>query len=403
MSTRLALYWRKITYDNSPFRQLSTLRTVIISGNETTIYAQEFRNCTNLKTVTIGNSVKEIGEYAFGGCKNLQSVFIGKGLENIRQDVFFECSSITSLYCKATTPPTCVYQTFKDINKQKCTLYVPAASIAQYQETKEWRDFILMKPSQFVEQQEPSPTIIADDGSVLINIKEDTFRSLNYSRTFANTNWQALYVPFAIPVDSLTEHGLQVAELNDTHQWDLDGDGAADSTRMEFFTLTTGSTEPNYPYLIKTNETMDLTLKLEDVEVKATEEKSYECSSLKQRFTFVGTYTGVSGADMYSNNYYGMAGGGLKRVADATVPLKPQRWYMKIENKNGSPVSYYAPSIRFCIDGIEDESEMTGIASMMSGNREEGENIFSLDGIRHTTGSLKPGLYVHQGKKLVIR
>jgi hypothetical protein len=76
---------------------------------------------------------------------------------------------------------------------------------------------------------------------------------------------------------------------------------------------------------------------------------------------------------------------------------------MNIENKNGSPVSYYAPSIRFCVDGIEDESETTSIASMISGNREEDGGIFGLDGIRHTNVPLKPGLYVHQGKKLVIR
>jgi hypothetical protein len=386
----------------SPFYRNTTLRTVVIADNETEIHDNEFYGCTNLKNVTIGDGVKKIGDYAFSGCSKLKSFIFGASMESIGKEAFSDCTVLTSLYSEATTPPTCGNQALEDINKWECTLYVPIDNIAQYQEAEQWRDFFFIEANPLVEPQEPSPYTIAD-GSALTNTQDETFRYLNYSRTFANTNWQALYVPFAIPVDSLTEHGLQVAELNDTHQWDLDGDGAADSTRMEFFTLTTGSTEPNYPYLIKANETMELTLNLEDVEVKATEEKSYECSSLKQRFTFVGTYTGVSGADMYSNNYYGMAGGGLKRVADATVPLKPQRWYMKIENKNGSPVSYYAPSIRFSIDGFEDESETTGIASMISGNREEGEDIFSLDGIRQTTGSLKPGLYVHQGKKLVIR
>lgn len=331
------------------------------------IYSNAFLHCEGLIRITLPQSVSYIGSLAF------------------------QCNNLATFIVKSQTP--FVIEKLSFVNRTNSTLFVPESSKSAYEAAEYWNEFkniLEVCDLDLIDGEPYSQTY-------------DMETRVRYSRTFSNTNWQALYVPFSIPVDSLTKYGLKVAELNDTHQWDLDGDGTADSTRLEFFTLTTGSTEPNYPYLIKANETMELTLNLEDVEVKATEEKSYECSSLKQRFTFVGTYTGVSGADMYSNNYYGMAGGGLKRVADATVPLKPQRWYMKIENKNGSPVSYYAPSIRFCIDGIEDKSETTGITSIMSGNREEGENIFSLDGIRQTTGSLKPGLYVHQGKKLVIR
>ena len=388
-------------FPHTSFNSCSNLSKIIVEeGNE--IYDSR-DNCnaiieTASNNIVLGcemtkipKSVLGIYSNAFLHCEELNRITFPQSVSYIGNLAFRECNNLSTFIVKSQTP--FLIEKYSFTNLTNATLFVPENSKSAYEAAEYWNEFkniLEVCDLDLIDGETYSQTY-------------DMETSVRYTRTFANTNWQALYVPFAIPVDSLTEHGLQVAELNDTHQWDLDGDGAADSTRMEFFTLTTGSTEPNYPYLIKANETMELTLNLEDVEVKAAEEKSYECSSLKQRFTFVGTYTGVSGADMYSNNYYGMAGGGLKRVADATVPLKPQRWYMKIENKNGSPVSYYAPSIRFCIDGIEDESETTGIASMMSGNREEGENIFSLDGIRHTNASLKPGLYVHQGKKLVIR
>ena len=397
---------------NHAFSGCSGLTIIEIPSSITCIESSTFNGCSSLLSILLPNSVNRIGGMAFKDCSSLINIKIPTGITSIEENTFYNCSSLRSIEipssvasigrkafsgCTAMTSVTNLSKIPQSIGLHTFstydTLHVLPKCKNTYENAEEWNKFTII---------EDAVNFIIQDGEAYTR-NENICASISYTRTFSNTHWQALYVPFAIPVDSLTEHGLQVAELNDTHQWDLDGDGAADSTRMEFFTLTTGSTEPNYPYLIKANETMDLTLKLEDVEVKATEEKSYECSSLKQRFTFVGTYTGVSGADMYSNNYYGMAGGGLKRVADATVSLKPQRWYMKIENKNGSPVSYYAPSIRFCVDGIEDESETTSIASMISGNREEGENIFSLDGIRQKTGFLKPGLYVHQGKKLVIR
>jgi len=240
-----------------------------------------------------------------------------------------------------------------------------------------------------------------EDGEVYA-LTYDTDVALHYTRTFSSINWQALYVPFAIPIDSLTAHGLTVAELNDTHQWDLDGDGVADSTRVEFFTLTSGSTVPNYPYLIRAAEATDFVFDMKDVAVKAAADTTIECSSIKQKFSFVGTYQGVSGSVMYANNYYGMAGGGLKRVSSASVALKPQRWYMKIENKNGSAVSYYAPSIRFTVDGIEDEVDTSGLNELIIGS-DDAAPMYSVEGIRQTSAQPQPGLYIRQGKKLVIR
>ena len=53
---------------------------------------------------------------------------------------------------------------------------------------------------------------------------------MNYSRTFSSADkWQALYVPFSIPIDTLDKYGLQVAELNDTHMYDTDDDGNKDA------------------------------------------------------------------------------------------------------------------------------------------------------------------------------
>ena len=209
-------------------------------------------------------------------------------------------------------------------------------------------------------------------------------------------------MPFSIPVDTLTAHGLTVAALNDTHQYDNNHDGVADSTKMEFFTLVSGETQPNYPYLIKANETGEVVFTWGKTLICAAAEISIECSSVTQRFTFVGTYNGVSGEEMFGNTYYAMAGGGLKRPDNSSVSLKPQRWYMKIENKDGSPVeTYLAPSIRFSVDGMDEEETTSGIETRLSAEAEE-DAYYSLEGSR-LAGRPASGLSVRQGKIVLIR
>lgn len=414
--------------------------------------------------IVIGDNVTKIGKFAFADLVKLKKITLGKSVNRVLSNAFTGCVNLSELYCQPTTPPACVTTVFDEDTYLDCTLYVPEESLGQYKAANVWKNFYDFGVNPDVtpvhkliyridgniyrtEMVEEGATIVAIeapvregytfvgwsgmpadmimpdhdltvvgtyaapvsetaltivDGDALDFSLSHTYENLSYTRTFSNTHWQALYVPFSIPVDSLRKYGLQVAELNDTHQWDFNGDGVADSTRVEFFTLTSGSTEANYPYLIRATEPTTLSLTLKDIEVQAAEENSIECSSTKQKFTFVGTYSGVSGADMYANNYYGMSGGGLKRVSNNTVSLKPQRWYMKIENKNGSPVSYYAPSIRFIVDGIEDEAETSDLV-LPTVDPDLSAPMYSIEGIRQTSTQLQPGLYLRQGKKIVIR
>ena len=368
---------------NRTFDSRNNCNAIIETSTNTLI-----KGCNN---TIIPNSVTRINSSAFAGCLGLTHIDIPNSVTEIANKAFYGCANLSVVTNFAKEPQPITAAPFMQC---KCdTLYVLTGCKSAYEAAPGWNEF-----KNIIEI---GNDITLNDGDIY-NTGTKQCDQLTYSRTFSNTHWQALYVPFSIPVDSLSAHGLQVAELNDTHQWDFNGDGVADSTRVEFFTLTSGSTGANYPYLIRAMEPTTLSLTLKEIEVNAAEENSIECSSTKQKFTFVGTYTGVSGADMYDNNYYGMSGGGLKRVSNNTVSLKPQRWYMKIENKNGSPVSYYAPSIRFIVDGIEDEAETSDLV-LPTVDADLSAPMYSIEGIRQTSNQLQPGLYLRQGKKIVIR
>ena len=207
----------------------------------------------------------------------------------------------------------------------------------------------------------------------------------------------------SIPVDTLTKYGLEVAELNNVHMYDTDEDGSFDKTTLEFLYLKHGATEPNYPYLIKAAKTGEVTLTLNDVEVKATEETEIECSSTRKRFKIKGTYSGISGSEMCSNHYFAMGGGKLVQMLSAEDNLKPQRWYLSVENKDGSPVEYYAPYLRIAIDGIELNDEVTGIETIVN-SRETEASIYSLDGrLVNGNSALKSGFYIKNHQKMIVR
>ncbi len=209
-------------------------------------------------------------------------------------------------------------------------------------------------------------------------------------------------------VDSLAAKGLQVARLNDTHMYDNDFDGDVDSVTVEFIRFTSGTLQANRPYMIRsTAGAQNLSLTLTDVALSKAADNSIECSTVDQVISIVGTYQGLAAGEMYSNNYYALnAEGGLSRAASSAATLNPQRWYMKVENKDGSAIAaddYLAASIR--VIGDWGDEEVTGIEELPTCSETEGERrVYSLDGMRVLDSQqLLHGVYVDRGRRIVVK
>ena len=74
--------------------------TVTISGKEfsvTSIGNSVFSDCSSLQSVTIPNSVTNIGDNAFSWCEKLQSVIIPESVTSIENDVFMACTGLQSV------------------------------------------------------------------------------------------------------------------------------------------------------------------------------------------------------------------------------------------------------------------------------------------------------------------
>ena len=143
----------------SPFYNNKSLRTVVITNEETEIYDNEFYNCTNLNKIVIGNRVKKIGNWAFSHCTNLNYFAFGRSVTTIGEEAFSDCNNLTTIISLATTPPVCGTQALDDINKWDCMLMVPNEGIADYQVAEQWKDF-------FFVSEIPIAGDLTGDGSV---------------------------------------------------------------------------------------------------------------------------------------------------------------------------------------------------------------------------------------------
>jgi hypothetical protein len=391
-----------ITYDGikytvqsigtNAFRDCSGLTSIFIPNTVTFIGDNSFMDCKGLTEIVLPSSVQTINGDAFLNCENLKSVTLSERLTFIGASAFAGCKNLERVICPRQTPPNQIgfnNRAFDIENYNNTILYVPLNSKSNYEN---------YTPLYGMNMYPPYWTFnnIVEFGDVVDGVAYfqdfNVTSKIRYTRSFKNTNWQPLYVPFAIPVDTLTNHGLKLAFLNPTS-----GDEEA---TVEFVIAVSGLSKPNTPYMIKAEEPCDVVLNFPSVATEATIDNSINCTSSTQKFTFAGTSNGVTGEDMYNNSFYAMAGGMLCLPQDNTVFLKPQRWYMKVENIDGTPAQQ-AATIRFVVSEEEVEDAPTAIESIDAPAATD-DAYYNIEG-RCTAAPAQSGLFIHQGKILLIR
>lgn len=245
---------------------------------------------------------------------------------------------------------------------------------------------------------------LEDANPYALTVPIDLYEFLYY-RTFDNDAWKPLYVPFAMDAYELYKnYGIEVARLNDTHMYDYNFDGRIDELSLEFIRMTEGVVQANRPYMMRTRGSKKFEYGSKRVALQPARETTIECSTIDQKISITGTYKGLTNGELFYNNYYAMnSQGGLQRAKSPDATLAPQRWYLKIENKDGSPMKddeYFAAQIR--VLGASDDEEVTGITDLDAQPIETEPATYRLDGQR-VTNIQQPGLYVSRGQRIMVK
>jgi hypothetical protein len=123
----------------SAFGSCRSLTSISIPNGVTSIEYGTFYYCDSLTSITIPSGVTSIGQGAFQYCEGLTSIDIPSGVTSIGERAFEYCSGLTSITVEATTPPTLGEGVFE--NTDKCSIYVPAASVDTYKGAEGWSEY----------------------------------------------------------------------------------------------------------------------------------------------------------------------------------------------------------------------------------------------------------------------
>lgn len=83
---------------NNEFKECTSLTSITIPNNVTSIGDYAFANCSSLTSIIIPNKVTSIGKETFSGCTSLTRVVIPKSVTSIGAKAFWKCGSLKEVY-----------------------------------------------------------------------------------------------------------------------------------------------------------------------------------------------------------------------------------------------------------------------------------------------------------------
>lgn len=366
-----------------------------IGNGVTSIEQGTFGYCRGLTSVTIPNNVTSIGPEAFEDCRGLTSVTIGSGVETIGLGAFAYCPELLDVYCHAETVPDTQSDAFDGSYPEYVNLHVPDASVEDYRTTAPWSQFGKIIGLSGEEPEVGAEKVLVD-GEEYKNGANKDFELITYTRTLNNTEWNALYLPFEVPVSQLTDK-YEVAYINAIHSYDDDENGEIDRMSMEIIKLKNGTLHANHPYLIKarTEDAKQMNITVENTTLYKAESKTLDCSSIYTKFEITGTYERMTSEQL--DGCYALSGGTWKHLSPNT-DLDPFRLYLRITSRKGSPVKVSAAAMARVGIHVQGEETATSIEEQLMQKDSKAGHVYDLSG-RRVANPQKGQVYIVNGKK----
>ena len=220
--------------------------------------------------------------------------------------------------------------------------------------------------------------------------------SITYTRTLNNTEWNALYLPFEIPVSHLTDK-YEVAYINAIHSYDEDDNGEIDRMSMEVIKLREGILHANHPYLIKARTTAakQMSITVENTTLHKAESRTLDCSSVYTKFEITGVYEKMTSAQLAG--CYALSGGSWKNLASGSS-LNPFRLYLRVSSREGSPVKLSEAALARIGIHVQGEETATSVEERLMQKQHKADAVYDLSG-RRITNPKKGQTYIVNGKK----
>ena len=219
---------------------------------------------------------------------------------------------------------------------------------------------------------------------------------LTYTRTLNNTEWNALFLPFEIPVCQLTDK-YEVAYINAIHSYDEDDNGEIDRMSMEVIKLREGTLHANHPYLIKarTAAAKQMSITVENTTLYKAESRTLDCSSVYTKFEITGIYEKMTSEQLAG--CYALSNGSWKNLASGSS-LNPFRLYLRVSSREGSPVKMSEAALARIGIHVQGEETATSVEERLMQKQHKADAVYDLSG-RRVINPKKGQTYIVNGKK----
>lgn len=225
--------------------------------------------------------------------------------------------------------------------------------------------------------------------SGVIDIKKSGLANITMLRSFKK-GWNTVCLPFTITSYDLTGGDYYGDYMGTTNAQSF---VSSNQNSLTFDAVKDDQLEANIPYLVYFSEDLDYTDEAPFYyggKVEATNPTPVEHNG----FTFVGNYEASKSMD----GLYGVASEGdvqkiMLGTANSTLPATCAYFTTKNLNANG---------LRICFDG----GEVTGINQVNGAQAQSAGAVYNLQGIKVSnrgTNNLPAGLYIMQGKKVIVK
>ena len=380
------------TIEEYAFSDCTALSSVTIPASVTTIGNDAFYGCTALTSVTIADGVTTIGESAFWGCTALTSVTIPASVMTIEDDAFRDCTALTSVTIFASSLTKYDKLAFAG-NAADRKIFVPSGSLSTYQTN--WNDYATAI--------EPLDYIIDEDKDVTI-LSNGTGKNVALKRAFPKGKKQTVCLPFA--PGELLQYGKV---------WEFTGieGGKAVMTQRE------SGLQANTPYIFEaTNDLLNITFPSVGISIGSDPKTAPDGKD----FVFQGTYSRIDwAADALPAGLYGFVAkddnysqGEFVKAYKETF-IRPFRAYLLYTGSGDLSGTETATARRMSAEELPDvidivwmpadalaPGEATGIRTT-SGPSLNGEEWYDLQGRKLQGKPTKKGMYINNGRKMIIK
>ena len=334
----------------------------------------------------------------FAYCTSLTSITIPASVTSIGEDAFLQCSSLTTVFMERTTPPTLGYYAFDECD-ELANIYVPAGTSGDYKAA--WSDYA----SKIKGLDEISEIALADNAynsdliTAVNGLKLDV--TLSGRTLFKDGNWNTICLPFSMTAEQIAASPLAGATIKEL-------DNSASGTSLDNGTLTlkfntATAITAGKPYIIKWTETGDNIVSPVFTGVTISSTTPTAVTSTDGKVTFVGQYSpfeivesGATGDNQGNKNEIIMLSSNNKlgySKNPRTLHTFRCHFYVPTNDSQQQARS-------FDVDFGEETTSMLNAQCLMLN---EAGAWYTLDGRKLDKQPTKAGVYIQNGRKVVIK